>query len=328
MPCAALMGILGAYKEHTSSVITLGEKIPFGPILDPRTNPAQCWPQLRTAEGQMMQEDFSDWIGRQESASDTLDPARTNALRATLGGQDRLTKGDPLPLLHHWLYFWNVQPPEGLGPDGHPAKGGFLPPVPLPRRMWAGGRLKFLKPLIVGESVTRTSTILKVEAKSGKSGNLVFVTVQHEFSGAEGLAVVEEQDIVYREAATGGSIAVPRTSEAKPEAPWQDVMTPDSVMLFRYSALTMNGHRIHYDRPYAINEEAYPALVVHGPLQATLLLELAAQHLNRPITRFEFKGQSPAFDGVPLHICGEATENGANLWTEQGGVKSMVATAT
>jgi 3-methylfumaryl-CoA hydratase len=322
------MGILEAYIEHISPVITLGEKIPFAPILDPSANPAQCWSNLRQAKGWMMQENFSDWVGRQESTSDTLDPSRTNALRAALGGEDRLTRGDALPLLHHWLYFWKVQPPEGLGPDGHPAKGGFLPPVPLPRRMWAGGRLKFLKPLIVGESVTRTSTILKVEAKSGKSGNLVFVTVQHEISGATGLAVSEEQDIVYREAAIAGSISAPCTHEATPKAPWHDVMMPNSILLFRYSALTMNGHRIHYDRPYAMSEEAYPALVVHGPLQATLLLELAARHLNRPITGFDFKGQSPAFDGVPLHICGEAKEDGANLWTKQGGVKSMVATAT
>src|ERR1700758_3531780 len=136
-----------------------------------------------------MSEDFSAWVGRSEELADVLEPARTNALRAALGQAVPLAAGEELPLLHHWLYFWDVKPPEGLGPDGHPARGGFLPPVPLPRRMWAGGRLKFLQPLKVGERVTKVSTILKVEAKSGKSGELVFVTVEHRLSGAAGLAV-------------------------------------------------------------------------------------------------------------------------------------------
>src|SRR5262249_11704412 len=155
-------------------------------------------------------------------------------------------------LLHHWLYFWNVQPPAGLGVDGHPAKGGFLPPVSLPRRMWAGGRLKFHAPLLLGETVTKTSTILKVEAKSGKSGNLVFVTVEHKLAGGKGLAITEEQDIVYREPAAAGSIAGPVDTDEAPAAAWRREIDPNTVLLFRYSALTMNGHRIHYDRPYAM----------------------------------------------------------------------------
>jgi 3-methylfumaryl-CoA hydratase len=273
-----------------------------------------------------MSEDFSAWVGRREEVSDVLEPARTNALRAALGEAEPLVAGAPLPLLHHWLYFWDVRPPEGLGPDGHPAKGGFLPPVPLPRRMWAGGRLKFAKPLVVGDLVTRASTILKVEAKSGKSGNLVFVTVQHELSGSDGLAVVEEQDIVYREPAPPGSTSVPAAGVEPAATAWRRDIFPDTVLLFRYSALTMNGHRIHYDRPYAMDEEAYPALVVHGPLQATLLADLAARQLKTPITSFEFRGQTPAFDGVTLHVCGDATADGASLWTEQGGAKRMVAT--
>ncbi|HEX7856466.1 MAG TPA: MaoC family dehydratase N-terminal domain-containing protein [Sphingobium sp.] len=273
-----------------------------------------------------MSDDFSAWVGRSETLSDILEPARTNALLAALGDLP-VAQGAPLPLLHHWLYFWDVKPPEGLGTDGHPARGGFLPPVPLPRRMWAGGRLKFLKPLLVGEQVTRVSTILEVKAKSGKSGNLVFVTVQHELSGGQGLAIVEEQDIVYREAAAPGSIPAPTPGDA-PGAPWcRDVM-PDSVLLFRYSALTMNGHRIHYDRPYAMGEEAYPGLVVHGPLQATLLADLAVKSLAALVTGFDFRGQSPAFDGALLHVRGEKTDGGASLWTQQGGTKNMVATIT
>ena len=275
-----------------------------------------------------MSEDFSAWAGRREQVVDVLEPARTNALRAALGQAAPLTAGDPLPLLHHWLYFWDVRPPEGLGPDGHPARGGFLPPVPLPRRMWAGGRLKFLQPLKVGETVTRTSTILKVEAKSGKSGDLVFVTVEHQLSGDGGVAVIEEQDIVYRGAAAPGSIKGPEGEGPAPSAPWRREIFPDTVLLFRYSALTMNGHRIHYDRPYAMNEEAYPGLVVHGPLQATLLADLAARNLTAPITGLDFRGLSPAFDGTLLHVCGEPTETGASLWTEQAGGKSMTATIT
>ena len=275
-----------------------------------------------------MTDDFSAWGGRQEEVRDVLEPARTNALRAALGETSPLTAGDMLPFLYHWLYFWDVRPQEGLGPDGHPARGGFLPPVPLPRRMWAGGRLRFLKPLLVGEHVTRVSTILKVEARSGRSGNLVFVTVEHQLAGAGGVAVVEEQDIVYRGPAAPGATTAPSGDISPPNVPWRRDILADPVLLFRYSALTMNGHRIHYDRPYAVNEEAYPALVVHGPLQATLLAELAAKHGKGPLAAFEFRGQTPAFDGTMLHVCGEPTEAGASLWTEQGGRKNMTATVT
>ena len=275
-----------------------------------------------------MSEDLSAWVGRREQVSDVLELARTNALRAALGEAQPLAAGDVLPLLHHWLYFWDVRPPEGLGADGHPARGGFLPPASLPRRMWAGGRLKFHKPLRVGEQVSRTSTILKVEAKSGKSGQLVFVTVEHQLAGAAGLAIVEEQDIVYREPAAPGATTAPTPLAQPPRAAWRRDVFPDTVLLFRYSALTMNGHRIHYDRPYAMDEEAYPALVVHGPLQATLLADLAAKNLTAPITGFDFRGQSPAFDNVPLHVCGDPTADGASVWTEQGDRRNMVATIT
>jgi 3-methylfumaryl-CoA hydratase len=274
-----------------------------------------------------MSDNFAAWVGKQEELTDTLEPARSNALLAALGNSAPRGTGDELPLLHHWLYFWNVQPPQGLGTDGHPAKGGFLPPVPLPRRMWAGGRLKFHQPLRLGETARKLSTIRKVETKTGRSGTLVFVTVQHELFGAQGLAISEEQDLVYRDAAARGSFPAPAPAAPAPSAEWQEALQPDPVLLFRYSALTMNGHRFHYDRPYAMDEEAYPALVVHGPLQATLLADLAARKLGAPLTTFDFRGQSPAFDGVALHVCGEQTDGGATLWTEQGGTKNMVATA-
>lgn len=275
-----------------------------------------------------MSEDFSAWVGKREEAVDVLEPARSRALLAALGEQTLLRPGEPLPLLHHWLYFWDVRPPQGLGPDGHPARGGFLPPVPLPRRMWAGGRLSFLKPLRVGETLQKVSTILKVEAKSGRSGNLVFVTVGHELSGDEGLAIREEQDIVYREPPPPGGAAPSAATGEASAAAWRRTVDPDPVLLFRYSALTMNGHRIHYDRPYATGEEGYPALVVHGPLQATLLIDLARRNLQAPITGFEFRGLAPAFDGAPLGVCGEPADGGATLWAEQGGRRTFAASAS
>lgn len=268
--------------------------------------------------------DFDAWIGRSQSVMDILSPERSNALSVALGGEGGLAAGLPLPLLHHWLYFWDVQPPSGLGVDGHPAKGGFLPPVPLPNRMWAGGRVAFPGTLLLGQEVTRTSTILSVTEKTGRTGKLVFVTVRHELDAGAGVAVTEEQDLVYRDSATT-RVSLP-VAEAQPDAIWIERVDPDPVLLFRYSALTMNGHRIHYDRPFAVEQEGYPALVVHGPLQATMLIGLAARNLAGPIAHFSFRGQHPAFDGVPLHVCGIPDEQGAQLWTQQGGGKNMVAT--
>jgi 3-methylfumaryl-CoA hydratase len=275
-----------------------------------------------------MSDDYSAWIGRQEMVSDVVEPARANALRSALGENAPLQIGAALPPLYHWLYFWNVQPPASLGPDGHPAKRGFLPPIPLPRRMAAGGRLKFLKPLIVGERLSRTSTILKIETKTGKSGTLTFVTVEHQIAGEDGVALIEEQDIVYREPASASASKAPEDQGSEPSAHWHRTIQPDTILLFRYSALTMNGHRIHYDRPYAENEEHYSGLVVHGPLQATLLADLAVRNATQAMTSFEYRGQSPAYDTAVLHICGElAGVGGASLWTEQNGIKTMVATA-
>ena len=275
-----------------------------------------------------MSDDFSAWVGRSEVLTDVLDPARSNALRAALGLGGALMAGTEMPLLYHWLYFWNVQPPQGLGPDGHPAKGGFLPPVPLPRRMWAGGRVQFAAPLLLGDTVTKLSTIKSVTAKSGKSGDLIFVTVEHRLTGSNGLAVIEEQDLVYKGETAPGAIAAPAASGPAPTAPWQSQVMPDPVLLFRYSALTMNGHRIHYDLPYARDVEAYPGLVVHGPLQATLLADLAAKSLAKPLTSFAFRGAVPAFAGTRLDVCGEPAENGGSFWTEQSGGKNMTATVT
>lgn len=274
-------------------------------------------------------DEFADWIGRSVTVTDVLEPARSNALDRALGGAGDRVNGDALPLLDHWLYFWDVQPPDALGGDGHPAKGGFLPPIALPRRMWAGGRLRFHRPLLFGAPVSRESTILSVEEKIGKSGQLVFVTLLHEISGDSGLAVCEEQDLVYRapaKAAAAPHAPVPAHVPAL-DADWTAIVDPDPVLLFRYSALTMNAHRIHYDRPYALEQEFYPGLVVHGPLQAKLMMRLAGANEPAPVTSFEFRGQRPAVGGTSLHICGNRTGTGIELWTQQGGERNMVAIA-
>jgi 3-methylfumaryl-CoA hydratase len=266
---------------------------------------------------------FSAWVGRKETVEDVLEPARANALRSTFGRGPIV--GTELPLLYHWLYFWDVRPSDALAIDGHPARGGFLPPVPLPRRMWAGGRLRFLEPLHLGERVTRISTIQTVEAKRGRSGDLVFVTVEHQLSGRSGLAVVEEQDIVFRDAVTRDAIGPSGVANDGTNASWHHDIFPDPILLFRYSALTMNGHRIHYDQPYATQSESYPALLVQGPLQATMLLELAARNMSDPIRSFSFRAKSPAFAGTMLHLLGETSPTGGRLWADQNRMTTMVA---
>ena len=274
-------------------------------------------------------DEFADWIGRSVTVTDVLEPSRSSALDRTLGGAGDRVHGDALPLLDHWLYFWDVQPPDALGRDGHPAKGGFLPPIDLPRRMWAGGRLRFHQPLLFGAPASRKSTILSVQKKIGKTGPLVFVTLLHEISGDSGLAVTEEQDLVYRApvAAAAAPHAPVPAHVAAPDADWTAIVDPDPVLLFRYSALTMNAHRIHYDRPYAVEQEFYPGLVVHGPLQAKLMMRLAGANESAPVASFEFRGQQPAVGGTALHICGNRAGTEIELWTQQGGERNMVATA-
>jgi 3-methylfumaryl-CoA hydratase len=249
------------------------------------------------------------------------------ALAATLDLQARDPQpGEPLPPLWHWLYFLPIHRWSELGPDGHAQRGGFLPPVPLPRRMWAGGRLEFRHALRVGEAVTRTSRIVDVQYKTGRSGPLVFVLVRHEIVNAQGTALTEEHDIVYRDSAPSGQVLA-----APDGATWERAIHPDDVLLFRYSALTFNGHRIHYDRRYATDVEGYPGLVVHGPLIATLLVELVRS--NRPaakINRFAFRAMSALFDNAPFSVCGEPDAGGKTirLWAkDNAGALAMSATA-
>ncbi len=248
---------------------------------------------------------LASWRGRSETRSDTITAAPLAALAATLDRDDPPpTAGSDVPPLWHWLFFLPFARQSELGADGHPRRGGFLPPVALPRRMWAGGRLAFVKPLRVGDVATRRSLITDIAGKNARSGPLVFVTVKHEISTAVGLAVSEDHDIVYRELPATGSAAPTPPTAPRDETFARDIV-PDDVFLFRYSALTFNGHRIHYDRRYVTEIEGYPGLIVHGPLIATLLLDLLRRtHADAVVTRFDFKAVSPLFDLHPFQVCG------------------------
>jgi len=247
------------------------------------------------------------WVGRRTSVDDVASLPPVAALSATLDRADAPPKtGDFLPPLWHWLYFLEAKPASELGPDGHPKRGGFLPPVPLPRRMWAGSRLSFLKPIPLGAAIRRDSEILKVETKEGRTGTLVFVTVKHRIVCNGATAIDEEHDIVYRNAPKPGDAAPPpKPAPAIPD--WSRPLTPDAVMLFRYSALTFNGHRIHYDHPYVTQVEGYPGLIVHGPLQATLMLDLVRrQRPEANVARFSFRALSPVFADRALAVGSDA----------------------
>ena len=264
-----------------------------------------------------VKDDLGNWIGREEVTDDVATAAPLGGLAATLDRDEAPPAvGDAVPTGGHWLYFLPRAPQSGLGPDGHPRRGDFLPPVPLPRRMWAGSRIEFPGVLRVGDAIRRRSRIHDVTQKSGKSGALVFVVVRHEIMGADGVAVVEEQDLVYREAPDPGA-PPPPPRPAPEDAAWSRTIHPDPVMLFRYSALTFNGHRIHYDRPYAMETEDYPGLVVHGPLIATLLMALClTERPEVPLATFEVRMLRPLFDIAPFTICGKPAPDGASaeLW--------------
>ncbi len=255
-----------------------------------------------------------DWVGRTQAAQDRIGLERGRAMQAALDRPDPpLSDGDPLPPLWHWLYFWTIVPRSELGRDGHPALGGFLPPLGLARRMWAGSRVSFPGTLRIGEAATRRSAITAVTPKQGSSGRLVFVTVRHEIAGIDGPAVVDEHDIVYRED-TG---VLPTAGEPAPSgAEIHEEFTADPTLLFRYSALTFNGHRIHYDRDYATGVEGYRGLVVHGPLLATLLVDLAARaRPGQRIERFSFRAHRPVIVSKVFDLCGSPRgEAGMNLW--------------
>jgi 3-methylfumaryl-CoA hydratase len=277
---------------------------------------------------------LQQWNGRSETLHDWIAPAPLRALSATLDRDDpHPTQGTYLPFLWHWLFFLPHHRQSEIGPDGHAKRGGFLPPVPLPRRMWAGGRLTWQpdNPLQVGQEVQRVSVIKSVTHKAGRSGDLLFVLVQHQISNAQGLSLTEEHDIVFRAAAQPGD-PVPAPTAAELQADWQREITPDDVLLFRYSALTFNGHRIHYDRRYVTQVEGYPGLIVHGPLIAILLGDLLRRHApDARVTHFEFKAVRPTFDLHPFKVSGQPSADGraVRLWAQDHeGWLTMQATAT
>lgn len=247
---------------------------------------------------------LADWIGRTSEATDRLTPRLVEGLRAVLDGKFGADEGEPAPQLSHWLLAPEILHARDLGPDGHPALGGVLPPVPLSRRMWAAGEVSFASPLRIGETVTRRSQIAAIRERSGRSGPLVFVDIDRSWTGEDGVdRISERQTLVYRDA--GGQPVSGQGDDAALGWPWRRSVEPDAVMLFRYSALTFNSHRIHYDEPYARNVEGYRGLVVHGPLIATLLCDLAARTLGQNrLARFAYRALSPAIAGERIELCG------------------------
>lgn len=270
------------------------------------------------------------WLDRSETQRDTVTAFPLAALSATLG---QPPENGEVPPLWHWLYFLPVSPLAEAGPDGHSKRGGFLPPVPLPRRMWAGGRFTFHAPLKAGDEARRVSTIVNIEDKTGRTGRLVFVTVRHEIDVNGELRIDEEQDLVYREASSDNA-SEPRKEPARAplDHAFSRTIETDPVLLFRYSALTFNSHRIHYDHPYVTQQEGYPGLVVHGPLIATLLVDLVRRELpSATLTTFSFRALRPTFVPNPFTVCGKPSADGKSieLWAkDHDGYLTMRASAT
>jgi 3-methylfumaryl-CoA hydratase len=257
-------------------------------------------------------ENLQRWIGKSETRTDTVAQAQLVNFAATLDHDDRVPRpGDPIPPAAHWLYFLPDTRQSELGPDGIAKRGGLLPPVALPRRMWAGGRIKFLRPLRVGSQISQT--VADVSAKDGRTGKLVFVLLKHVISDEHGPAIEEERDIVYRDNPDANAPPA-RPNPAPASGPWRREVRPDPMMLFRYSALTFNTHRIHYDRPYATGVEGYPALVVHGPLIATLLMDLCRRECPKQLLRFDYRAASPLFDNGPFTLNGRPDGHRAQVW--------------
>ena len=274
-------------------------------------------------------EKLQGWIGRTRVHHDTVTAAPAAALSATLDhAHARAGEGDPLPPCWHWLYFQDAVAMAELGVDGHPRRGNFLPPIALPRRMWAGSRLQFLAPVKVGHTLKRISTIADIQHKAGRNGELVFVTVKHQIFQSDCLVIEEDQDLVYREPATPSKADAEQS--ALPQPQWSTRICPDAVLLFRYSALTFNSHRIHYDRDYAMREEGYDSLVVQGPLTATLLLDLLHRHSpDAAVAWFEFRALRPLLEGARLQLQGRRQGREVDLWAlDAAGALAMTAKAT
>jgi len=272
-----------------------------------------------------------EWIGRSTSASDIVTAQLVKGLRSTLFQEIGEPKpGDAAPFTVHWCLAQPVFPMSMLSQDGHPTRGGFLPPVPLPRRMWAGGELEFIDSLRVGDEATRASRIADVTMKTGSTGILCFVSVQHEVTTERGVAIRERQDIVYRDVSSASQAAPTKPPPPPPVAKHRESHMADPVLLFRYSALTFNGHRIHYDRDYVTKVEGYPGLIFHGPLQASFIVEMAAKlHGGQPPKKISYRGLQPLFEGSEFSINANETDKGMDVWTaNSAGQPTMKGTAT
>jgi len=273
---------------------------------------------------------LQDWLGKTEEIQDRIYATPAKALALTLDYKDfEAIEGNALPEIWYWLYFLPIVPMSEVGQDGHPKRGGFLPPITLERRMWASGSLTFHHDLVIGEEIRKTSEIVKISEKEGKAGKLVFVTVKHLIQSAGRIAVQEEQNIVYLHMPK--SFVEPKPNPIPDDLDWNEVYPVDPVLLFRFSALTFNGHRIHYDWKYATEVEKYPGLVVQGPLQALLLLESAKNHNpGRKPANFDFRAIRPIFAFDELHICGKSNPDGSqDIYTANAdGNIGMQATIT
>jgi len=261
-------------------------------------------------------EHLKQWIGQAESDVDYVTVPAVHRLSATLDREDPMPRvGDPLPIGWHALLFPRVVRHSQVGADGHPKRGDFLPPVPLPRRMFAGKRTTFVSPLQIGDEVRRESTIQSVTPKQGRTGQMVFVTVKSDIHSPRGLAISEDQDIVYREEPDRNA-PPPPPQRPTGKAVWKRPITPDEVLLFRYSALTFNGHRIHYDHPYVTGVEGYPGLVMNGGLTTLLVYELARTHASTPLRHIASRNVRPLFVNREFTVCGEpaADNKTAKLW--------------
>lgn len=267
------------------------------------------------------------WIGKTHVERDVVSSRHARLMAATLGlPQTEFSAGAPLPPLWHWLYFLNGLPSQELGRDGHPARGGFLPPVPLPNRMWAGGTLDFHASVPLDAELEKRSSVVSVEHKQGRSGQLVFVTVLHEVLHEGKVAISEHHDIVYKEASSPSAHSA---SSDMPDAQQSKRFLPTSTTLFRYSALTFNGHRIHYDADYCREVEGYPNLVIHGPLNATLMAGFAEEVAGKSLRHFRYRGIQPSILGNELTINAARDDDGLLLWVSlPDGAVSMRAEAT
>ena len=271
-----------------------------------------------------MTTDPNNWVGRKRTERDIVAPNQAKAMAATLDlDPDTFRAGTVLPEFWHWIYFMHPVRRSRLGEDGHELRGDFMPPVELPRRMWAGGRVRFVRPIVIGANIERTSEIISIDQKHGRSGPLVLTTVRHIISDVGGRCVEEEQDIVYCE--------IPKPSEPPSQqatlptdVQWRETFLPDAVTLFRYSALMFNAHRIHFDYPFTTEVEGYRGLLVHGPLTATLLLGAARRNVQGDLFSFRYRGLAPLFNDELITLAGTNKKNETELWAANpSGVVAM-----